>query len=559
MRMKKLLAIVFVTISLPGAAQSTYLLPGMKDEWLLNRMEIRFNLRFSSIKPYNRQNAVADIQWIDSGKAELFKIRGKIVHMKLNSNVQQHNIKAFLSANSEWSTPGSYPLSKKPILKHFYKSRANAFELKQEGFHLVFNPILQYQQYKEAGNEENVFLNSRGVQVRGLIEKKVGFSFYFTENQERPPAYVSEWVDRFDAVPGVGFFKGFKNNTGYDYFDTRASVSWKVARFMDMQLGYDKNFIGNGYRSLFLSDFSNSYMFLKVNTHFKCFRYQNIFAELFPYHQLTGDRVYPRKYYRAHYLNFAAARWLNLGLFEGTMMGKNKLGIGLFNPVMYLHLPNRKNAIRDRNYLGFDIKANLLRRFQVYGQLMIDRLNTDGLKEKTWDNRFGYQAGLKYIDAFGLRNLDLQFEMNRVRPYTYAANDSITSYTHYNQPLAHPLGANFEEYIFIARAQPLKQLFLQAKLIGFFQGLDLLTYNLGSNPFGGFNNRLSDVRVQVNDGDRATCIIGSFLASFELRENLFIDASYTRRNYETLFTTEKNTSFMSLGLRWNMARREFDF
>ena len=49
------------------------------------------------------------------------------------------------------------------------------------------------------------------------------------------------------------------------------------------------------------------------------------------------------------------------------------------------------------------------------------------------------QLGAKYVDAFGINNLDLQLEMNRVRPFTHSHNDSISNYTHYNQPLAHPL------------------------------------------------------------------------------------------------------------------------
>jgi hypothetical protein len=552
MALKKIILSIILILPFVVQAQTTYLLPGMKDEWLLNRMAIRHSsehLRYSSIKPFNRRDAVIDIQKIDSVVAKI-------------SSVDRYNIESFLMSNAEWSVPRSSFQSNKPILKHFYRTKANAFELKQSGFHLIFNPIIQYQQYKENNNDENVFLNSRGLQVRGLIENKIGFSFYFTENQERPPLHVSDWINKFEAVPGMGYYKSFKNSTtAFDYFETRASVSWKVAKLIDMQIGYDKNFIGNGYRSLFLSDFSNNYMHLKLNTRFGKFHYQNIFAELYPrYVRSIGDRVYPRKYFRAHYLNFAATKWLNLGLFEGTMLGKNNgIPLGLFNPIIFLQLPNKKNQVQDRNYIGFDIKANLFNRFQVYGQLMIDKLKTDGLSNKTWDNRFGYQAGLKYIDAFGLNNVDVQVETNRVRPYTYAANEELTSYVHYNQPLAHPLGANFQEYIAIVRAQPIKQLYLQAKIIGYYQGLDLIGYNLGSNPFGGFDKRLSDVRVRVGDGDRATCIIGSFVASYELKQNLFIDASFTKRNYETLITPKNNTTFMSIGLRWNMARRELDF
>ena len=54
------------------------------------------------------------------------------------------------------------------------------------------------------------------------------------------------------------------------------------AKYLDFQFGYDKNFIGNGYRSLFLSDFGNSYLFLKINTRIWKFNYLNLFMELTP-------------------------------------------------------------------------------------------------------------------------------------------------------------------------------------------------------------------------------------------------------------------------------------
>jgi hypothetical protein len=559
MLLKKILLPAFILLTFSAIAQTSYLIPGGKEEWLLNRLDIRFSpsyLRFSSIKPYNRRDAAKDVQEKDSLQA----VQGANLprYFRL-TKVDNYNIESFLMANAEWSTLKPSFVSKTPILKHFYKTKANAYELKNKDYYIVFNPIIQYQQYKEKNNTENLFLNSRGLQARGVIENKIGFSFYFTENQERPPSFVSNWVNLYKAVPGVGYYKRFKTSTGFDYFDIRSSLSWKVAKWMDMQLAYDKNFIGNGYRSLFLSDFSNNYMFLKVNTHFKRFQYQNIFAEMFPYQVPTSDKVLSRKYFRANYLNYAATKWLNLGLFEGTMMGKDRLTVGLFNPVIYLQIPGNKNGIKDRSYLGFDVKANVLHTVQLYGQLMIDKLKVNDVGDKTWDNRFGYQLGFKYIDAFGLRNLDLQFESNRVRAYTYAANDTLTNYSHYNQPLAHPLGANFQEFIGIIKYQPISKLYLTAKVITYNQGKNIGTYNLGSNIFGGFNNRLSDVRVRVGDGDGATCLSTDLLASYELKQNLFIDASFTTRRYETLLTPKTSTSFVSLGVRWNMARREYDF
>src|SRR5690606_33512323 len=110
-----------------------------------------------------------------------------------------------------------------------------------------------------------IFLNTRGISVRGLIARKIGFYTYVAENLERAPLFVQQRTSEFRAIPGAGRFNTYKN-TGWDYSDARGGITFNAARYIDFQFAYDRNFIGNGYRSLFLSEFGNNYLFLKVNT-----------------------------------------------------------------------------------------------------------------------------------------------------------------------------------------------------------------------------------------------------------------------------------------------------
>lgn len=558
--MKLLKHIFFFTlISMPVSllAQGSYLTMGGKEEWLLNRMDIKAsttNLSFSSIKPYNRKYIVETTDYWDS----LYYAGDK--RAKVFTETDKYNMQRFLMANTDWNKPKEIYKSEKPVLKYFFTNRANMVEIKNNDFILIANPIINYEQGSKGGNAKSTFINRRGVDMRGIIDNKIGFHFYFTENQERYGDYVTDWRNKFIAYPGGGYVKSFKNG-GYDYFDIRADVTWKVAKFMDMQLAYDRNFIGNGYRSLFLSDFSTNYMFLKVKTHFGKFQYQNIFSELVSHRKSGSDRIYPRKYFRASYLNYHATKWLNIGLFEGLILGKtDAISLPLFNPIIFTNVSGNKD---DKSYVGADIKMNLLKRFQVYGQFMVDKLKTDELKNKWWGNKFGYQAGVKYVDAFGIKNLDVQAETNVVRPFTYAANDSVASYNHYNQPLAHPLGANFEEYIGIVRYQPIKKLYLEAKLIYYKQGLDSsilgVNQNYGSNIFSFTNTRPFDNGWRVGTGNLATCTIINFVASYEIKENLFFDVSILSRNFTLTTTGKHNTSVISAGVRWNIGRKEMLF
>jgi len=214
---------------------------------------------------------------------------------------------------------------------------------------------------------------------------------------------------------------------------------------------------------------------------------------------------------------------------------------------------------------GLDVKANLPHKIQVYGQLMLDEFLLSEIKNNRgwWANKWGLQFGAKYIDAFGIPNLDLQLEHNRVRPFTYSHRDSVANYTHYNQPLAHPLGANFREWIAIARYQPAPKWLITGKLIAYTQGRDSSDRSFGSNIF--YPNvapfRQADFGYEIGSGWKTAVFIGSFLVSYEWKENLFFELSALVRKQETKTApiVSGNTSVISLGLRWNMHRREFDF
>ena len=64
------------------------------------------------------------------------------------------------------------------------------------------------------------------------------------------------------VVPGQGQWKDYSNGKAFDFAYSSALLDYKAGKFLDFQLGYDKNFIGDGYRSMLLSDNSFNYPFL---------------------------------------------------------------------------------------------------------------------------------------------------------------------------------------------------------------------------------------------------------------------------------------------------------
>jgi hypothetical protein len=553
-------------------AQSTYLMQGSKEYQFIDRLEIKqgvnTDLNFSTLKPYSRKAIVSQAEYQDSARMGYTDSLGQDRYKPwtdLNlTSIDKYNLHSLLMNNTEWVTgPREDFSSTKPILKSFYKTKVNMIEVNSKDFFLAVNPVFQFQQAAERGYSQGDFLNSRGVMARGMIARKVGFSSFLTDNQERGPRFFQNKVDTFGAVPGVGFYKRFKTN-GEDYFDARGYITFSAAKYIDFQFGYDKNFIGNGYRSMFLSDWGNSYLFLKINTRVWKFNYQNLFMELMPQFVKGGrDTLLDRKYAAMHHLSMNVTKWLNIGLFEGIIFGrKNHFDLQYLNPVIFLRHIEGTIGSPDNAVAGIDFKANAFHKLQLYGQLMLDEFILSQITKNNgyWANKYGIQLGLKYVDAFNVSNLDLQFETNRARPYTYAHSDNIANYTHYNQPLAHPLGANFQEYIGILTYQPATKWNISGRLIYFKKGLDSAGINFGSNPFENYNTRPGTYGFYIGSGNTTTCLNGFLQVSYELKENLFLESSLLHRTYKLANAPgESNTTLVTVGVRLNMFKREYDY
>ncbi len=151
--------------------------------------------------------------------------------------------------------------------------------------------------------------------------------------------------------------------------------------------------------------------------------------------------------------------------------------------------------------------------------------------------------------------------MNVVRPYTYQhyqslSDTAISNATHYNQPMAHPLGAGFAELIATARYQPVPRLAIDAKVMYYKQGIDTGNSNNGSNIFLDYNTRPGNYGVDLINGPEASCVLFSLNASYEIRPRLYFDVGGTYRKFkvEQNLLPEDNTLYFSAGLRLNLGQ-----
>jgi hypothetical protein len=344
--------------------------------------------------------------------------------------------------------------------------RVSLLRVDSAKYQFYVDPVFNLEIGMDAITRERLTINTRGITFRGSIGKHVSFRTSYWESQGTFMPYMNEWIDRNQVVPGQGRIKNFDFDNalyrflgvkvkGYDFSIASGHVSYTPIKALNVQLGHEKLFVGEGYRSMFLSDAGYNFPYLKVSTKLLNFQYDFIFTQLVDTRIATSfESGFRRKWASFHYLSVNIGKRVQVGLFEGVVFKGDSTGTGnfnwnYFNPVtisrsiQYAYDGSGNNAVA-----GINLKVIPFNRAAFYGQLAIDELDFTKLGSGGYiDQRLGWQLGFKIYDAFGLTNLFGRLEYNGARPYTYAHESSLQSYTHYNQPLAHPLGANFHEFV----------------------------------------------------------------------------------------------------------------
>jgi hypothetical protein len=464
-----------------------------------------------------------------------------------------------------------YRTNKRPILKYFYQTPANLFEVNTKYFRLKANPMLNFNVGKSKDEAGSLFQNTRGIELRGDIDKRFYFYTSVEENQIRYANYTMHQFENRFAISGAGAYKYyvsnfFKNSRAFDFTNAQAYIGVKATNHIGVQMGHGQNFIGNGYRSLFLSDNGANYFFLKFTADVWRFKYQSIFSEMSPTNSniISGSRLLPKKYTATHYLNYNVNKNLSFGLFETIIFNrKDHFEFQYLNPVILYRTVESVIGSPDNVMLGLDGKWNFGGHFQLYGQLLLDEFNFQQLYKPDstgwWANKYGVQAGLKYMDVFGINHLDLQVEYNKVRPYAYAHFDTISSYTHFRQPLAHPLGANFREMVVKLRYKPTPKLLLQARGIFIKSGESTATQNWGDYPMPSYDTHVQDYGNFTGQGIATNIKILALDASWQLYHNIFLDLRYFKRSKtSTLVERNESTNVFGFGVRinaWNNTSR----
>lgn len=464
----------------------------------------------------------------------------------------------------------------KGVLKSLYKNGRDFFSLDKDKVRLYVNPIGilgaggDQHTYTPGLVQENLlnYRNTRGVRVRGTAFKRLGFFTEFTENQWKTPVFMRNEYNTAGVLAGENFVKVFdapSGNPGFDYFSARGYITYSPAKELRLKLGKDRAFLGNGYQSLLLSDHAADYFFLNIQARIWKLEYIAHFTQMTDFIRDKPDSygVYPHKYAVFHQISFKPWSWMSVGAFESVVYsptlpgGQRGFELQYLNPIIFYRSVEQSLGSPDNSMLGLNWKANFLRRFQFYGQIMLDDFNFRNRAQGTgyWGNKYGWQTGLKYINAFWVPRLDLQLEYNRIRPYTYQHFNPTANYAHYGQPLAHAMGANLYDLNLILRYQPLPRWSGQLLFSRLTKGLDINGDNYGGDIFIPYTLRVQDYNNVPGQGNQINVTTLQGRISYRL---LRLDAY---ADLEARFRKENEFNSMSImgSLRFNMPSRPVRF
>lgn len=433
-------------------------------------------------------------------------------------------------------------------------------------FYLDFLPDFMIGSELIDTDKRTTWLNTRGFQAGLNIKDKFLLYVNAFENQAVFANYLTDYINTHNVVPGQGTVKHRDGNTK-DWMYATASMTYDFSDYFQATLAYDKNHIGDGYRSILLSDFSSNNAHLKLTGTVGNVRYTSIWSYM---NDPTNPRLAPEetggrfgdgiKWGAFQYLDYNVTNRLSLGFFQAiTWANRNQAGHRGFDfnyalPVLFLRpVESNNSSSPDKMFLGLNAKYKTIQNITMYGQFLLGEFTAKEFFAGNGyiHNKWGGQIGARGYDMFGVKNLSLLGEYNLVRPYTYQHFAAISNYSNHGEPLAHPRGANFRELIGIANYSWNRLDFALQGVYSMYGTDPADGTNYGGDIFKSYNTFPERYGNKIGQGVRNELFYADARISYVLNPsyNLRVEAAYTQRYNRTESAPTQKSGVINIGLR----------
>lgn len=489
-------------------------------------------------------------------------MRGDVYNARL-SNVDMYEVSRFIRENSEYGklTPEDFFNTKVPSA-WFGGYKNTAYLLEHTG-----NTNFTLQPQVAIGgmmdSDADYIINAvAGLDVKATVGARFGLNINASYVLGSFPEFYRIAIEENRSMPGTLQYTEFANGQ-YGYFLLNGHASYNVVpRYVTLSAGYRQFFVGDGIRSLVLSDFAAPMPFASFRAQIWKLQYTAAFFSANSQNKYPGLPYFgANKFINFHLISANLFPWLNVGLFETVTSAKSGgPEIGYFNPLIFYRSIERAYGSPDKMAIGITAKALLGKRAQLYGQFFLNEFTAkeffagNGYKHNKW----GAQIGAKYFNLFAVSNLDIQAEANFVRPYSYQ-HRTAANYSHNNLPLAHPLGAGFKELIASVSYRPTYRWYIDARAMWWQQGLDsTASVNYGSDILKDIRNTVGNYGVSMIHGTPATTQIYQMNVGYEVFPRFVAELGGVFRHQESELPAFNSKKFYGyIGLRFHFQRPDY--
>lgn len=462
----------------------------------------------------------------------------------------------------------------KRSLFHRKLFQEHLLEFRHQDYNVFIDFLPDFQVGKSRDESKTLYTNTRGVSLQANIGPKFYFESTFFENQAKFPHYLDDFIRRNDIIPGQGGIKYISNGQAFDYNYATALLSYTPNKYLNLKAGYGQNFIGDGYRSMILSDITFSYPYLQLTGTLGSVQYTAMWAQFMDKHSKDFASAYEdlgfyKKWGVFHFLDWNVNKKLTIGLFDAVIWPdadssgrKRGFDWSYMNPIIFLRSAEFSEGSSDNALVGANFKYKLFPKTTLYGQLVLDEFK---LKEVFsgkgwWANKQAGQIGFRSFDLFKVNKLDLQGEFNVARPYTYSYKSTLINYEHYNQSLAHPLGANFWEVLGIATYK-YKRWYGRGEIMYAQYGADPSPdVNYGHDISKPYTTHVNEYGNWIGQGVKTNLTYAQGTIAYVLnpKYNLRVEASLAARKLSNDLSKSTDLIF-SFGLRSTFRQFYYDF
>ncbi len=308
---------------------------------------------------------------------------------------------------------------------------------------------------KDLDAHKNTNLTSLGFQIGGTFGSKWAYNISGYGNQGIFPEYLGTYINQVGVVPGQAYNRTpGQNTTQWSYLT--AVVSYTPIKYLNISAGRDKTFIGDGYRSMLLSDYASPYLFFKLTGTLGNVKYMAMWTAMNDPATTSQYGISRQKFGVFHYLDWNVSKRLSFGFFDNVIGfftddngQKRPFDLNYINPLVFLQAVNSSSDDPDKSLLGVTGKYKISNGITLYGQFALNEFRSQDFfsSDGSFANKYGWQLGFRGADLFGIKRLNYLVETNTAKPYTYSARSAIENYSENSEPLAHPWGANFRELV----------------------------------------------------------------------------------------------------------------